>query len=92
MIRKILVLTALALFVFGYNTVMTQVVRADDNTISKQTADKIDDAKTDTTKSVRKLKRTARKATGTDTAVKDVKDKASDVGDDAKNTVNKATN
>lgn len=48
------------------------------------------DVKRDTKKSTRTAKRKFRKATGQDTMGKDVKDKANDLGDDAKAASEKA--
>ncbi len=50
------------------------------------------DAKTNTKKEFRKVKRTVRKAVGNDTAGKDIKDKANDIGDDLKGAKQKAKN
>lgn len=66
-------------------------VRADD---SAATAVKNDasDAKTSVKKNWRKGKRKARKAAGTDTVGKDVKDSTNDVGDDVNNAAKKTKN
>jgi len=58
-------------------------------TATKNTAE---DAKAGTKKTVRKAKRQVRKATGNDTAAKDVRDKVNDVSDDTEKNVNKAKN
>ncbi len=64
---------------------------ADDTTTTEKVENKAGDVKTGAKKDGRAMKRKARKATGTDTAGKDVKDKANDVKDDANNAVDKAT-
>ena len=59
---------------------------------SMKTSDAVQDVKTDTKKSVRTLKRHGRKAVGTDSAAKDVKDKVSDVQDDLEGSAHKVKN
>jgi hypothetical protein len=64
---------------------------ADDNTGTKIN-NAAEDAKTNTSKTVRKGKKTARNATGTNSVSKNAQDTANDTKNDAENRVNKMKN
>jgi hypothetical protein len=80
----------LAAFAIGvcFSTFGASVSRAEESTINKM-KDGVGDATTNTKKLVRKGNRKLRKATGNDTVMKDVKDKANDVSDDVNNGADK---
>jgi hypothetical protein len=87
------------LVAIGLSAVVMQRSFADDvqNTQSAQSAktdaeNKMEDAKTDAKKNVRNSQQDVRKATGTDSASKDVEDSAKNVRDEAAGTANKAQN
>jgi len=86
MVKKIFFgLIALLLFV---PTFQASLSHAEESTTNKM-KDDLGDAKTNSKKIARKAKQKLRKATGTDTTLKDAKDKGNDIKDDATNEAEK---
>jgi hypothetical protein len=73
-------IATLAIAMFSFTTITPVKARAEDTTTTMQ--NKAEDVKADSKKGMRKMKRKGRKAMGTDTAGKDMKDAANDMGDD----------
>ena len=85
LVSKILV--ALAVVVL-----FAPAVSSAEDTLETKVKDQSSDTKTSVKKGVRHMKKGARKATGTDTPVKDAKDHLNDAGDDIQNTTHKLEN
>jgi len=82
---------SLAALTFALFTIRSAPAQAEDSATTK-VENTASDAKTDTKKSVRKMKRKTRKAAGTDTVGKDLKDSANDAKDNMQNTTDKTKN
>ena len=89
--KKIIQSLVLALAVVAFFAVHSTPARADDSATTK-VENTASDAKTDTKKAARKGARKVRKAAGTDTAGKDIKDSANNTKDDVNNTTQKMKN
>jgi hypothetical protein len=83
--NKFLVTLGLVGFVLATSVLFTHA----DESVGGKVQDAAGDASTSAKKTTRKAKQKVRKATGTDTVGKDVKDKANDVADDVSNTAKK---
>jgi hypothetical protein len=84
--NKLLITFGLAGVIIATSVLFT--ARADE-TIGGKVQDTAGDTSTSVKKTTRKAKKNIRKATGTDTVGKDIKDKANDAGDDISNTAKK---
>jgi hypothetical protein len=84
-------LMSLTILAVALVTIHATPVRADDSATTK-IENGASDAKTSTKKGVRKAKRKMRKAAGTDTVGKDIKDSANDTKDNMENAKDKTEN
>jgi hypothetical protein len=89
--KKIIQSSVIAFAIVAFFAVHTPSAKADDSAMTK-TENAASDAKTTTKKTARKSARKVRKATGTDTVGKDMKDSANDAKDNVNNSTQKMKN